>query len=123
MASAATEATADMTDFHVPTRDPQHRRVLATQVLTGERDESLPVTAKADGEELYLSRVLWEVEGVPVLATRVLTVTGEQDKGHSVAAGEDREELSRVWALQEADRAPMALSMTVDVLDVGPWRV
>ena len=66
-------ATADATGFHVPTREPQRRRVLATRVLTGKRDESLPAAVRADEEESSLSRALWEVDKALILATRVLT--------------------------------------------------
>ena len=62
-------------------------------MLTGERDEGIPVAVRVDGEEVSLS-ALQEVDGAPILATRVLTVTWERDKDQPTVAGEDGEELS-----------------------------
>lgn len=106
--------TADATGFHVPAREPRRRRVLATLVLMGERDEGRPAAARADGEESSSARAPQEVDGAPVLTTRVLT--GERDEGR----GEDGEESSSAWTLREVDGARMALFATVDALDFGP---
>ena len=82
----------------------------------GERDEGRPAAARADGEESSSARAPQEVDGAPVLTTRVLT--GEQDEGR----GEDGEKSSSAWTLREVDGAPMALFATVDALDFGPRR-
>jgi hypothetical protein len=80
----------------------------------GERDEGRPAAARADGEESSSARAPQEVDGAPVLTTRVLT--GERDEGR----GEDGEESSSAWTLREVDGARMALFATVDALDFGP---
>jgi hypothetical protein len=60
-----------------------------------------------------------QYERLRAVVTEVLA--GEREKCRLTAAGENGEESSLALALQEMDVAPVALFVTVGVLDLGPW--